>query len=142
MGVRASFHLWRSSRSSSSTPASSSLHQAVAVATPCCRAAHERPVLQPRVELGLCAQHQITGQHTSSSPWCVPLSRHLQQPSRGPPWAKNAISVSLISHRRYSTAAEPCVIVVGTLCTITGGMNLILCSVIVLASRCAIRTLG
>jgi hypothetical protein len=70
-------HLLRSSRSSSSTPASSSLHQAVIVATPCCRAAHERPVLQPRVELGLCAQHQITW---APPPTPSPFLQELQQP--------------------------------------------------------------
>jgi hypothetical protein len=37
---------------------------------------------------------------------------------------------------------EPCLIVVGILCTITGGKNLVPCSAIVLASWCAIQTVG
>lgn len=37
-------------------------------------------VLQPRIDLGLCAQHPVTGRHTFSSPWRAPLGRRLQQP--------------------------------------------------------------
>jgi small subunit ribosomal protein S15Ae len=37
-------------------------------------------VLQPCIELCLCAQHPVTGRRTSSSPWRAPLDHRLQQP--------------------------------------------------------------
>jgi hypothetical protein len=45
-----------------------------------------------------------------------------------------------MSGRSWAATAEPCVMVVGILCTIPNGMNLVPCSALVLASRHAIRT--
>ena len=76
----------------------------------------------------------------------LPEGRHrdVQGPGKVA-WGVNRVEVHCwpgIAYRSSMAAAEPCVIVVGTLCTITGGMNLVPCSAIVLASKCAIRTLG